>query len=218
MKAIGFNGSPRKGWNTHKLVEAALEGAQTAGAQTELVHLHDMQFSGCMSCFACKRIGNTTNGVCAWNDALRPVLQRCMDADVLILGAPIYLGDVTAAVRALYERLIFAVLNYKLDNNGNICRTLPKAKRTALILTGNIPEQDLDTYHYTTRFNDMADMTGRMLGSCELMFVCDTCQFDDYAKYDVHLFDPVHKKERMEKHFPLELQKAKELGARLARG
>ena len=31
MKAMLFNGSPRKNWNTAKMLEAAAEGARSAG-------------------------------------------------------------------------------------------------------------------------------------------------------------------------------------------
>ncbi|MDR3193548.1 MAG: NAD(P)H-dependent oxidoreductase, partial [Treponema sp.] len=55
MKAIGINGSPRKGWNTFLLVQEALKGAASRGAETVLVNLYDLAFSGCLSCFECKR-------------------------------------------------------------------------------------------------------------------------------------------------------------------
>jgi hypothetical protein len=38
MKVIAFNGSPRKKWNTATLLEKALEGAASQGAETELIH------------------------------------------------------------------------------------------------------------------------------------------------------------------------------------
>ena len=56
MKVIAVNGSPRKTWNTATLLEHALAGAAGSGAETELVHLYDLEFKGCISCFACKKI------------------------------------------------------------------------------------------------------------------------------------------------------------------
>ena len=51
MKIMAFNGSPRKkNWNTVTLLEHALQGAASAGAETELVQLYDLDFSGCISC------------------------------------------------------------------------------------------------------------------------------------------------------------------------
>ena len=57
MKVIAFNGSPRKNWNTAMLLEKALEGAKSEGAETELIHLYDLNYNGCISCFACKTKG-----------------------------------------------------------------------------------------------------------------------------------------------------------------
>ena len=73
--AMFFNASPRKGWNTHKMLEAAKAGAEEAGAVTELVNLYDIKFPGCKSCFACKLKNAKTNGVCALRDDLRPILE-----------------------------------------------------------------------------------------------------------------------------------------------
>jgi len=51
MKAIAVNGSPRKKWNTATLLRKALEGATSEGAKTALVHLYDLDYKGCISCF-----------------------------------------------------------------------------------------------------------------------------------------------------------------------
>ena len=34
MKALFINGSPRKNWNTAKMLESAMKGASDAGAET----------------------------------------------------------------------------------------------------------------------------------------------------------------------------------------
>lgn len=74
MKVLAINGSPRKTWNTATLLKKALEGAASQGAVTELVHLYDLTYKGCTSCFACKMIGGPSNGRCAMQDELRPIL------------------------------------------------------------------------------------------------------------------------------------------------
>jgi multimeric flavodoxin WrbA len=71
MKAIGVNGSPRKKWNTATLLKKALEGAASEGAKTTLVHLYDLDYKGCISCFACKMRGGKSYGKCAVKDGLR---------------------------------------------------------------------------------------------------------------------------------------------------
>lgn len=62
MEAMAFNGSPRKKWNTATLLEHALNGAKSKGAETELVHLYDVDCKGCVSCFECKKISGKSYG------------------------------------------------------------------------------------------------------------------------------------------------------------
>ena len=47
LRAVFVNGSPRKNKNTAQMLESAMRGAQQAGAETELVHLYDIDFKGC---------------------------------------------------------------------------------------------------------------------------------------------------------------------------
>jgi multimeric flavodoxin WrbA len=88
VKVLAINGSPRKKWNTATLLEKALEGAASLGADTELVHLYDLDYKGCTSCFACKLKGGKSYGKCAMNDGLTPVLEKLADVDALLLGSP----------------------------------------------------------------------------------------------------------------------------------
>ena len=62
MKIMAFNGSPRKEWNTATLLKKTLEGASSQGAKTELIHLYDLNYKGCISCFACKEKGGKGYG------------------------------------------------------------------------------------------------------------------------------------------------------------
>ena len=90
MKAISVNGSPRKKWNTATLLKKALEGAASEGAKTGLVHLYDLDYKGCISCFACKMKDGKSCGKCAVKDGLTPLLKKVNEADVIFLGSPIY--------------------------------------------------------------------------------------------------------------------------------
>ena len=95
MKLIAFNGSPRKKGNTATLLRHAIEGAKEKGAKTELIHLYDLDYKGCTSCYACKRIGGKSYGHCAMKDDLRPVLKKAEAADAILIGSPIYYSITT---------------------------------------------------------------------------------------------------------------------------
>jgi len=98
MKVIAVNGSPRKNWNTHILLEKCLDGAKEIGAETELINLYDMNFKGCTSCFACKRKGITIDK-CVMKDDLEAIIQEICECDVLVLGSPIYFSSITGRAK-----------------------------------------------------------------------------------------------------------------------
>lgn len=211
MNVLAFNGSPRTKWNTSTLLEQALAGAASRGAETELIHLYGLDFKGCASCFACKTKGGNSYGRCAAQDDLTPVLSRVEKADALILGSPIYFGSVTGEMRSFMERLLFPYLVYS-----NPPRSLfPGKIRTAFIYTMNIPEDWMEKFcgpHISNNENIMR----MVFGSSESLSSFDTYQFEDYSKVVCDLFDPEKKAKRRKEAFPKDCEKAFDLGARLA--
>ena len=126
MKALFINGSPRKNGNTAQLLKRAMDGAREAGAEVELVNLYDrnLNYKGCMSCFACKLKGGK-KGVCSFKDDLQPILQKAVEADVLVCGSPNYCGYPSAALRAFTTKSHFELtLAISKENS-------PKCKKNA---------------------------------------------------------------------------------------
>jgi multimeric flavodoxin WrbA len=72
MKIYAVNASPRKNGNTATLLNKALEGARSVSpdVETEIIHLYDYKYSGCISCYACKRKGSPSLGKCAVRDGI----------------------------------------------------------------------------------------------------------------------------------------------------
>lgn len=98
MNIIAVSGSPRKNWNTEKMLASALDGAQSLGAKTKLIRLYDLNFKGCKSCLACKRIGAQRK--CFVKDDLSPVLEELSNADAIIFGSPIYFMELTGVMHS----------------------------------------------------------------------------------------------------------------------
>lgn len=212
MKVIALNGSPRKKWNTATLLNKALEGAASKGAETELVNLYDLNYKGCMSCFACKLKDGNSYGRCAINDDMAPVLRKIEDADAVIFGSPIYFGSVTGEMRSLMERLMFQYLVY--DKEGT---TLLKKKiLTGFIYTMNVSEDFIKKIGYEQNFKSTEMTLKRIFGASESLVVTDTYQFEDYSKYVNTLFNVEEKAKRREVEFPKDCEKAFEMGVRFA--
>lgn len=212
MEVIAINGSPRKRWNTAMMLEKALEGAASKGAQTALVHLYDLNYKGCISCFACKKRNGASYGKCAVKDDLWPIFRNIEAVDALILGSPIYFGDVTGAMRSFMERLLFQYLVYT-----NPRQTLfPKKIEIGLIYTMNAPAEEAKNIGYDRLFNFNENVMKMILGGAESLTSHETYQFEDYAKVVAPMFDVEQRKMRRDEIFPQDLQKAYDLGAKLA--
>ncbi|AKB28047.1 iron-sulfur flavoprotein [Methanosarcina siciliae T4/M] len=213
MKVIAINGSPRKKWNTATLLEKALEGAASEGAETEIIHLYDLDFKGCTSCFACKLKGGKSYGKCAMRDELTPVLERLEDADAVILGSPIYLGNLTGEMRSFMERYVFPYLTY----SNSLPSLYPKNTPVGFIYTMGAKEEYFDMFGLRKTIELNENLAKRIFGDSESLYSTDTYQFDDYSKYVADRFDPEEKAKRRKEVFPQDCKKAFEMGARFVK-
>ena len=215
MKAMFVNGSPRKEWNTHKMLERAMKGASDAGAECELVHLYDYSFKGCVSCFACKVKNSKTNGLCAYRDELRPVLERALQSDVIVVGSPIYFSYPTGMFRSFIERFLFPIMSYNVNSDGTRPRAIDKTIYSAVIYTMNCPEELAEEVHYPEYLAPNALVMNIVLGYCEELCAYNTYQFRDYSRYDANMFSETVKAKYRDEHFGTDLQNAYDLGKRL---
>ncbi|MDR1510070.1 MAG: flavodoxin family protein [Synergistaceae bacterium] len=209
-QVIAVNGSPRKGWNTWQLLQCALEGARSAGAETkEIINLYELNFKGCVSCFYCKlKIGGQP-GKCALHDDLSEVLERVWASDVLFLGSPIYLWDVTGAMRSFLERLMFPNLAYRPANRSEFKGKL----NVGFIYTMNVTSEKMESQGYDFLYKSHMSYLACLNGKTEYMTANDTYQFDDYSKFNASLFDPILKARVREEQFPKDRRRAFALGA-----
>ncbi len=213
MKIIAINGSPRKGWNTATLLAKALEGAASQGAETELIQLYDLDYKGCISCFACKLKDGKSYGRCPVPDDLAAVFPKVTEADAVILGSPIYLGRVTGEMAAFLDRFLFQYSVYS-DPPRSL---FPKKIHTGFIYTMNATEELMKQNGFDQNIMINEHMMRRVFGYSETLCSFDTYQFEDYSKVEASRFDPAEKARRREAVFPRDCQKALEMGARFAR-
>jgi multimeric flavodoxin WrbA len=213
MKVIAINGSPRKNGNTATLLQKALDGAAAEGADTELIHLYDLDFKGCRSCFACKMVGGLSEGRCAAKDDATPVFRKIeQEADAVLLGSPIYFAAMSGEMRSFLERLLFAPLVYSKPPRS----LFPRKIRTGVIYTMNSNDQMSSERGYPAMFSSTEASLRNILGSAETLCSYDTYQFPDYSKVIMEYMDPAKKAEQRETVFPDDCRKAIELGRRVA--
>jgi multimeric flavodoxin WrbA len=215
MKIYAINGSPRKNKNTATLLQKALDGVKEAAKdkeiETEIINLYDLNYTGCKSCFACKRLGGKSYGKCAVKDDIHEVLEKVSQADGLIFGSPVYFGTITGQLQSFLERLLFPYLVY----DENYSSIPPKKMPTAFIYTMNAPENLMEQVGYPKTFNQIESTIERTFTKPLVMYSNNTYQFDDYSKYKSNAFSEEAKAEHRKIQFPLDCQKAFELGENL---
>ena len=144
MKILGFLGSPRLNGNCSKLLRKALEGAESAGAETklfELINYNIMDCRGCSNCFL--NNPDLLIGECSLKDDVASLLEEYIKADGYLFASPVYDVYVTALMKRFLERKI--ALTYRVPDSETIMpfsRVPANFKRKAsMIVTGNCDDE-----------------------------------------------------------------------------
>lgn len=207
-KIVIIDGGPRKNMNTAKLLQRLAEGVKFVDkdAEIKVVRLYDVDYKGCMSCMACKLKGKASN-VCCFKDALTPVLDEVVQADGLVLGSPIFFGEVTGRMRAFLERLSFPWLSYN-----DYSLTAPKRMPVVLVETMNGTPERNNSNHFGT----MEYCIATALGEPQHIVAYNTCQVASYDRYELGGFSEEAKHAWRDAHWDEDLQKAFDAGRRMA--
>ncbi len=103
MFVLGIVGSGRKNGRTAELMAAALNGAEAQGARTQKVHLADYEIR--------YHLGVAAEGKPYCPHALA---ELCEEADALVLGSPVYYGDISGLTRSFMDSAPISNSNGKL--------------------------------------------------------------------------------------------------------
>ena len=120
MKVIIISGSPRKNANTQIVMKYVYEYTKTKNADTKLINLSE----GKIECYR----GPDEE----YNEDTKTAANDLMDADVWIIGSPIYNSFFSSALKNLFE-----YVNYK--------KTAGKVAGMAILAAGNIGFIDVQT-------------------------------------------------------------------------
>ena len=95
---LGIAGSARKQGNSAALLRRVLDGLN-GEFRTELVFLADIDVRPCTGCHYCQ-----TNGACCIEDGMAALYPRLLEADVILLASPAYMGGIASRMQAFMER------------------------------------------------------------------------------------------------------------------
>jgi len=101
-KVLIISGSPRKSGNSDLLCDEFMRGAAEAGNEVEKIRVAEKKIGFCSACYYCRQSG----GVCAKKDDMADILQKMIDADVIVLASPVYFYSIDAQMKALIDRTL----------------------------------------------------------------------------------------------------------------
>lgn len=96
-----LSGSPRKNGNSDILCDEFMKGAAESGNLVEKIRVSEKNIACCKACYACKN-----SGICAIKDDMAEILQKMIEADVLVLASPVYFYSIDAQLKALIDRTV----------------------------------------------------------------------------------------------------------------
>ena len=207
-KIMIIDGGPRKNFNTASMLQKFAEGATSVSSDIEVktVRLYDLDYKGCMSCMACKIKGKASN-VCKFKDALTPILEEIAQADGLVLGSPIYFGQITGQMQAFLERLSFPWLSYN-----DYSMTAPKKMPVVLMETMN----GLPDNNNSQGYGPMEYCITSAIGEPEHINAYNTYQVKNYDRFELAAFSESAKRQYRDENWEQDLQKAYDAGKRMA--
>jgi len=159
MKILAINGSPRKQGNTSNIIAAMLAGAESVGAETTQVRLHDIDLKGCMGCLTCRQ----NPGVCKQQDDLSPYLEALKTCHGYVIGSPIYMYHVSGQMKIFVDR-VYSLYISRAGADGVYDSALPAGKTYALVTSQGHPDPE----RFKRSIKWLAGMTGSGLGAAEV--------------------------------------------------
>lgn len=108
-KVLILSGSPRKGGNSDLLCDEFARGAMEKGNVVEKIRVASKHVHPCSGCYYCRDHA----GECAHKDDMAQILQKMIDADVLVLASPVYFYSIDAQLKAVIDRTVARWLEVK---------------------------------------------------------------------------------------------------------
>ena len=204
MKIVAINASPRKGWNSDKMLDAFIEGARGAcpDAEVEKVQLYDLDFKGCRGCLACQ-LQATEDGQCLFRDGATALLRDIKSADGFVFSAPVYYFEVPSQMRGVLERLFYP---------GSAAREVP----VTCIYTMNQPRENMEKYFGKQLADTSFHLSYTFKTQPETVYAFETLHWKNPERYKMPM-EFYEQRARIEREqFGSELEEARVAGTRMA--
>lgn len=100
-KMLILSASPREGGNSDLLCDQFAKGAEEAGHRVEKIRVQEKRIAPCLACYGCRG-----TGVCVQKDDMEDILNKMVQADVLVLATPVYFYSMDGQLKTLIDRTL----------------------------------------------------------------------------------------------------------------
>lgn len=137
-RIVAIVGSYRRGATIDTAVNAILDAAREAGAETHAIHLTEQHIEFCRNCRECTQEPGEARGKCIQEDDLEGILAEIEAADAIVLASPVNYYNVTAIFRRFMERLIGAAY-WPWGSKTPAIRSKSRPRKAVLIASSAMP-------------------------------------------------------------------------------
>lgn len=118
MKILGLSAGTKDGSND-AMCKEALMGAQEKGAEIEFIRLLDLDIKHCTGCIACvMSLMSGRGNMCVLKDDFQWLLDKMLDADGIVVAAPIFEKGTAGIIHTLTDRF-----GPRMDRGNNFVAT-----------------------------------------------------------------------------------------------
>ena len=140
---------------------------------------------------------------------MTPILEKAQEADVLLLGTPVYFFTESAGTRAFIERLLYPWSAFNAEGYGT---RRPKPMVAGLFYTLAGTEETVPA-HGHQHFKDSTDQFFSLhFPHHEVLLAYETLHTNTYDKLELNIFDPEARRKSRETRFPEDCERARAMG------
>lgn len=159
MKVLGISGSMRKEGNTTALIRIILSRCEESGIETEFVSLAGKEIKPCLGCEHCKK----EKSCIIQDDDWQEIVEKIMDAEVLVLGGPTYYYDICGHLKNFIDRTYSLYHDRKLAGRGAVGVTCCADRG------GNRALQTIEGFFNSHEFSYLGGVVGRGFAPGEVL-------------------------------------------------
>ena len=132
MKILVLNGSPHENGNVGNAIKNLLLKYDSAANEIVCHNVHGLAFDFCRGCKACRK-----NGTCVLkDDDAHKIAGEINWCDMLIVGTPVYWGNMSGKLKSLFDRLVGTLMT---ETSRGIPKPLQKGKKAIIVTSCRTP-------------------------------------------------------------------------------